>query len=175
MGRTLRLYVEGLARDHRGPRAAADVDLELGALGRLVGGHVGHADAHAEARRHGPRGHLAAADDRIALAGDARLHRERDELLGRAGLARGAYGVGADEAGVLLARPAQAGLDRAARRHQVVAVEVVVDLQAQRVAGGQAGGHGAAAQQLVPQLAGVGRLAEQLDAVLARIAGAADQ
>ena len=42
-------------------------------------------------------------------------------------------GVGADEARVLLAAPAEPGLDRAALLHQVVAVEVKADLQAQRV------------------------------------------
>ena len=58
----------------------------------------------------------------------------------RAGLARGAHGVAADEARVLLAAPAQAGLDRAALLHQVVAVEVEADLEAQRVARGEADG-----------------------------------
>src|SRR5205814_8132660 len=81
----------------------------------------------------------------------------------------------ADEAGVLLAAPAEAGLDRAALLHQVVAVEVEADLEAQRVTGRQAGRDRAAAQQLVPQRARVLGRCEDLDTVLARIAGAADE
>ena len=73
----------------------------------------------------------------------------------RAGLAHGAHGVGADEAGVLLAAPAEAGLDRAALLHQVVAVEVEAHLQAQRVARAQPGRLGAAGHDRVPDRRGV--------------------
>src|SRR6185312_7566966 len=115
--------------------------------------------------------HLAAAHDGVALARDARaVEREGDELLARARLADGAHGVRADEARVLLARPAQPGLDRSALLHQVVAVEVVTDLQAQRVAGGQPARRGAAAHELVPQPRRGAVGDEHLDAVLARVA-----
>ena len=51
----------------------------------------------------------------VALAGDAGAgEHERDELLRRAVLAGDPDRVGADEARVLLAAPAEAGLDRAA-------------------------------------------------------------
>ena len=103
------------------------------------------------------------------------VHDEGDELLGRARLAHGAHGVGADEARVLLARPAEAGLDRAARLHQVVAVEVEADLEAQRVARAEAGRRRAARDERVPDRAGVAGRDEQLDAVLAGVAGAADE
>ena len=81
----------------------------------------------------------------------------------------------ADEAGVLLAAPAQAGLDRAALLHQVVAVEVEADLEAQRVARGEAGGHAPRVQQRVPAARrGLGRC-QHLDAVLAGVARAAHE
>ena len=51
---------------------------------------------------------------------------------------KSAQGVGADEARVELAAPAEAGLDRVAVLGQVVAVEVEADLEAQRVARAQA-------------------------------------
>ena len=103
------------------------------------------------------------------------LHHEGDELLARAGLALGAHRLGADEARVLLARPAEAGLDRAARLREVVAVEVEADLEAQRVARAEAGGRRAAGDELVPDRRGVVGRDEQLDAVLAGVAGAADE
>ncbi len=91
---------------------------------------------------------------RVALARDAgAVDRERDELLRRAGRAHGAHGLGADEAGVLLAAPAEPGLDRAALDAQVVAVEVKAGLQAQRVARGEPGGRrrrGARARPTAP-------------------------
>ena len=82
--------------------------------------------------------------------------------------------LGADEARVLLAAPAQAGLDRAAVLHQVVAVEVEADLQAQRVARAEARGRRAAPRPARPRRRRrrSGR-DQQLDAVLAGVAGAA--
>src|SRR6185437_8538331 len=105
-----------------------------------LGRQVRHADADVEARRERPRGHLASALDGIALAWDAGSgDDEGRKLLGRLVLADGSYRFGADEARVLLATPSEPGLDRAARLHQVVAVEVEADLQAQRVARAQPG------------------------------------
>ena len=89
--------------------------------------------------------------------------------------ARRAHRVGADEAGVLLAAPAQPGLDRAAILGQVVAVEVEAGLHAQRVARAEPGRRGARGDDRVPDRAGGVRRDEQLDAVLARVAGAADE
>src|SRR5439155_7456999 len=116
-----------------------------------------------------------AADDGIALTRDALLDREGDELLARSRLADGAHGVGPDEARVLLARPPEPGFDRPARLHQVVAVEVVADLEAQGVAGAEPRGDGAAADDRVPDPARVLGRDEQLDALLARVARAADE
>ena len=62
------------------------------------------------------------------------------------------HGLGADKARVLLAAPAQAGLDRPALLHQVVAVEVEADLEAQRVARAEPGGRGAGLEQRVPDV-----------------------
>ena len=83
--------------------------------------------------------------------------------------------LGADEAGGLLHAPAEAGLDRAARLHQVVAVEVKADLEPQRVARAQARGLDAGLEQRVPDRGRVLGGDQQLDAVLARVAGAADE
>ena len=59
---------------------------------------------------------------------------------------------------------------------QVVAVEVEADLQAQRVARAEPGGHGAAAHELVPERrARPAGAQQQLDAVLAGVAGAAHE
>src|SRR5256885_10473400 len=167
------LSVQGLFLHDRVARLAAHVDLEasagLGALGR----HVGHADPHTEARGHGPAGHLAAADHRVALARDARsVDHERHQALSRAGLAHRAHGVGADEARGLLAGPAEPGLDRPALLHEVVAVQVEADLEAERVARRQSGRRRAGREQGVPDLAGPGRIQQQLDAVLSPVARA---
>ncbi len=94
---------------------------------------------------------IAATGYLVALAGDPwAVDLEGDELLGRPALADGAHGVRADEAGVLLAAPAEAGFDRAALDAEVVAVEMEADLQAQRVAGAEARRRGAAPDDLVP-------------------------
>ena len=119
---------------------AADADLERGARLGAVGRQVGEADADAERRRQRAGRHDAAADHRVALAGDARAgDRERDEPLGGALRAVARDALVPDEARRLLARPAEAGLDRAAVLGQVVAVEVEADLEPQRVAGAEAG------------------------------------
>src|SRR3954467_10316459 len=93
-------------------------------------------------------------------------HGERDELLVRSGLADRADGLGADEPRVLLAAPAEAGLDRPALLHQVVAVEVEADLQAQRVARAEPGRRDALREQRVPDRGRVAGGEQQLDAVL---------
>ena len=59
--------------------------------------------------------------------------------------------------------------------HQVVAVEVEADLQAQRVARAEPGGRGAGLDHRVPDGGRARGGDDQLDAVLARVAGAADE
>ena len=81
-------------------------------------------------------------------------------------------GVAPDEARLLLAAPAQAGLDRAALLHEVVAVEVEADLEAQRVAGAETARPHSAREHAVPQLRGVLRHRQQLAPLLARVARA---
>ena len=82
---------------------------------------------------------------RVALARDPPPGQdERRELLCRALGAGGGDRLRADEPRLLLAAPAEPGLDRVAVLGQVVAVEVEADLEAQRVAGAEPGRHGAA-------------------------------
>ena len=120
--------------------------------------------------------HLAAADDRVALAGDAGAgQHERHELLARCPLALRPDDLRADEARVLLAAPAEAGLDRPAVLGQVVAVEVEADLEAQRVAGAEADGRGAASVSASQTAVACSGAMQQLDAVLAGVAGAGDE
>src|SRR3712207_3340522 len=64
--------VQRAALDARVAQLAADVDLDRGAGLGAVGGHVGHADADAEARGQRAAGHLAAVGDGVALPGDPR-------------------------------------------------------------------------------------------------------
>ena len=122
-----------------------------------------------------PGGDLAALGDRHPLAGDPRvLHDERGEL------ARGPFGldpaqlVGAGEVLVERADPAQARGDRVGLRADVVPVQRVADLEAQRVAGAEARGLRAALEHGVPERNGILVHHHQLDAGLARVAGAVD-
>src|SRR4051794_21945319 len=119
------LLDERLLDDLRGPDAAAHVDLQRGAHDRSLGGHVGHPDPALQARRERPAGDLAPPRDGVALTRDAgAVDLERDELLRGPGLPNRAHRLGADEARVLLAAPAEARLDRPALDCQLVAVEV---------------------------------------------------
>src|SRR5205823_14453725 len=101
---------------------------------------------------------------RIALARDARAgEREGGETL--CGLVR--ERVGADEAGLPLAAPAEARRDRIAILREVVSVEVEADLEPAGVAGAEPGGRRAVARQHVPDGRRPVRRAQELDAVLA--------
>src|SRR6478752_9728534 len=112
--------------------------------------------------------------DGVALAWDAGAGEgERDELLGCR--ARLGQRVGADEARLALAAPAEAGLDRVAVLGQVVSVEVEADLEPERVAGAEADRGGSGRGERVPHAGRVLRREQQLDAVLAGVAGAGDQ
>ena len=125
-----------------------------------IGGNVRHPDSPPERRRERPARHLAAADDRVARTRNARtVDRERNELLRRTFGAACSDRLGADEAGLLLTAPAQTGLDRPAVLAEVVAVQVKADLEAQRVARTEAGGHRPGVNQRVPDARGVGRVA----------------
>src|SRR4051812_33613598 len=113
--------------------------------------------------------------DRIALARDAGAGEGEGHelLLGRVRLGKR---LRSDEVGLALAAPAEAGLDRVAVLREVVAVEVEADLEAQGVARAQARGLGAAvARERVPHPGRAVRRDQQLDAVLARVAGARDE
>ncbi len=86
-----------------------------------------------------------------------------------------ATALGADEAGRLRAAPAEAGLDRVALGRQVVAVQVEADLEPQRVAGAEPAGDDAGVEQLGPDRRRDLGVDQQLDPVLAGVAGAADE
>ena len=120
---------------------------------------------------------LAAARRPGCPARDAGAGRARRRRASRAGRPRAAARTASEPmkpVSSLQHQPSPASIGPRSS-HQVVAVEVEADLQAQRVAGGQAGRRRAAAQQLVPERRRVARGEQQLDAVLARVAGAADQ
>ncbi len=76
------------------------------------------------------------------------------------------------KSGLALAAPAEAGLDRVVVLVEVVAVEVEADLEAERVSGAEAGWSRAVLRERVPDLRGSIRRDQQLDAVLACVAGA---
>ena len=77
--------------------------------------------------------------------------------------------------GRLRAAPAEPGLDRVALRAQVVAVQVEADLEPQRVAGAEPAGDDAGVEQLGPDRRRDLGVDQQLDPVLAGVAGAADE
>ena len=89
--------------------------------------------------------------------------------------ARRGHGLGADESGLLGAAPAETRLDRAAILAEVVAVQVKAGLEPQRVAGAEPRRGRARLEQRVPHGAACRGIEQQLDAVLARVAGAADE
>ena len=121
-------------------------------------------------------GRLPAREDRVAGARDAAaLDREGGELLGGALGAGGGDRLGAGEPRLLLAAPAEAGLDRVAVRPHVVAVQVEADLEPKRVAGAETAGGHTGGEQLPPELGRVVGSDEDLDPVLAGVAGAADE
>src|SRR5438874_1325032 len=117
--------------------------------------------------------HLAAAVDRHPLPGNRLLlHHEGDEpALGAVGL-DAAEDVDTLELLLERARPPEAGGDRVGVRPDVVAVQGVADLEAQRVAGAEPARDDAALEHCVPEPDGVLAHAEQLAAVLARVARA---
>src|SRR5205807_4362445 len=122
-----------------------------------------------EAGRVCAAGDDAAPGDRVPLAGDPRpVDRERGQLLGRALGPDLGDRLGPDEARLLLAAPAEARLDRVAILAEVVAVQVVTDLDPQRVARPEPRGRRAALKQGVPHAGCLARVEQQLDPVLAR-------
>ncbi len=86
-----------------------------------------------------------------------------------------AIGLGADEPRLLHAAPAEPGLDRVALGGEVVAVQVEADLEPQRVAGAEPAGDDARVEQLGPDRRRHLGVEQQLDPVLAGVAGAANQ
>src|SRR5687767_2257868 len=111
---------------------------------------------------------LAVHQDRVARPRDPGVgERERHELLGWIEVAER---VGAYEAGLQLAAPAETGLDRRAVLGQVVAVQVEADLEAERVPRAQPDECGL---ERVPDLARAIWRDQELDPVLAGVARAA--
>src|ERR1700761_2975545 len=103
----LLLGVQRFASDDRRTGRTPHIDLQSGPGLRVLGGHIGHADAALQAGREGAAGDDAASLDRVALAGDpGPVDLERHELLLRSGSPRRGDGLGADEPGLLTARPA---------------------------------------------------------------------
>ena len=118
---------------------------------------------------------LAAALDRHAVARDRLvLHHERDEPALGTVLLHAAEDVDALELLVERARPAEAGRDRVGVGPDVVAVQRVADLEAQRVARAEPARDDAAREHGVPERDGVVGHAQELAAVLAGVAGAVD-
>ena len=141
----------------------------------LAGRHVAHADADVEQRRVRARGDVAAAGDGHALPRDRLLlHHERDEPPRRARRLDAPQLVGAGELLVERARPAEPGRDRIRLLRDVVAVQRVADLEPEGVASAEPAGTGTAGDDCVPQRDRVLGGAEQLDAALTGVAGAAD-
>ena len=116
------------------------------------------------------------------MAGDPPpRHLEAHEEAGRAGLGDAPEGVPPDEIDRLVEAhdPAEVRLVRVDRGVEVVAVQRHAGLEAQRVAGAEADRdeavRRAGRQHRVPQLAGAGGLDEDLEAILAGVAGPGDE
>src|SRR5436190_14033231 len=170
------LVVDGLGDDHGGTRLASDIDLELRAGLGALGRNVGHSDPSLQARREGAAGDLAAAGNWIALPRDAPFGQlEGNQALARTLRADPRRLVGADEPGALLAAPAKPGLDGASAFAQLVAVEAEADLEPERVARAEAGGRCPRVYQRVPHPGSGSGVEQQLEAVLAGVAGSAHQ
>ena len=125
-----------------------------------------------------PAGHLAAADDRVALPrrcpGPVRA-KGTSFSAGPASRAARTASAPMKPVSSLQHQPRPASIGSRSS-HQVVAVEVEADLEAQRVARAEAGRRRArgarSASHTAPASSGC---EQQLDAVLARVAGAADE
>ncbi len=169
---------------------APDVHGHTGCAGsRVRGVDVRHRDRLAE-RGGGSAGgdladHLAAGDDRVPGARDpTALGDEADQDAGRVLLGAGGglcQGLAAHEVALLLELhdPAESGVEGRQGGAQLVPVQRHARLEAQRVAAGQPARDQAGALarlgQGLPQLDGVLRLHEQLEAVLAGVPGAGDE
>ena len=120
------------------------------------------------------RGDLAALCDRHALPGDPGAHDEGDESSLRAFGLDPPQLLGADELRVQRADPAEARRDGIGIGPDVVAVERVADLEAERVARAEPARRRAARENGVPERRRVLGHGHQLDTLLARVAGAVD-
>src|SRR2546425_5621621 len=167
-----------------GHALAPDVDLEAGAGLHLLPRQVGHADRGVGGGRDGAAAdhvHLAAVEiDPVTVAGHAlRLaHPEPDEPALDALQPLPPQGGGPDGVRALLELPdpAEARLEGGDRGVDVVAVERVTRLEPQRVAGAQPARLAAPrSHERQPQSLEVRAAAIQLEAVLARVAGAGEE
>ncbi len=120
---------------------------------------------------------LAAADDRVALARDPAARRSRTPTSRSRGPASRTARTASAPMKPVSSRQHQPSPASIGPRstHQVVAVQVEAHLQAQRVARAEARRHARRGDELVPQRGRVAGRAQQLDAVLAGVAGAAHQ
>src|SRR5213076_1461835 len=117
-------------------------------------------------RRESAARDLTPSHDRVAGPSDPRsLDHERHQPFGRRRPTRGRDRLGADEARLLLAAPAQPGLDGPPILGEVVAVEVKAGLEPQRVAGPETYRHSAAVYQGIPHILGVLRRQQQFHTV----------
>src|SRR5690606_17103120 len=131
--------VEGRAHDFGGDRPVPDHDFDAGPGPCRLDREVGEADPLVEGRRDGPArdlaGRFAFVADFVAVAGEATLEEpEPGEPLPHAlGLLSFQGGAAEEIAFVELDDPAKSGLERRARVVEVVAVEAVPHLEAERV------------------------------------------
>src|SRR5690606_4112838 len=145
--------------------------------GGELGRDVGQADGLLEGGAHGPRGDHAhfpsVVEDRIAAAGDATvLEGEAHELSVHALGALAKQRLLADEIVLVeLDHPVEAGLEGRVFPGELVAVEAERRLQAKGIARAQAAGPGSGLDERRPQRLRVLGAAEELEAVLAGVAG----
>ena len=122
-----------------------------------------------------PRGDLASALDRHALARHgALLHDERDELARRPFRLDAAKLLDPGELRLERARPPEPRGDRIGLGRDVVAVQRVADLEPQRVARAEAAGRRAAREDGIPERGRLVLCAAELDSLLPRVPGARD-
>src|SRR6266516_1310929 len=140
---------------------------------RLRRRDVAEADADVEHRRERPGRHDAATLDRHSLPRDRLLgHHERDQPLPGALLLDLAQALDAGELGLEGTGPAEPGRHGVVLRVDVVAVQRVADLEPQGVTSAEAAGCDTAGEDRVPEGRRLVLHEAELDALLARVAGA---
>ena len=159
---------------------APHVDLDLGPRLGQAGTDVPHADAHAETGRErtagDPSDNLSVPDDRASLTRNAWIGElEGHELLVGSVCLLLTQPLGPDEVLVECACPSESRFDWRALGRDVIAVEGVADLDPKRVARAKARRARSLVHEHFPDPLGILRPQQELDTVLARVAGAANQ